>query len=69
LPKNWKLEKRRLDALQELIGERLDVEPIPQRLRRADDIIDPVPLEKVLKRITEIEASAKQAAHSTTLTI
>jgi len=61
--KKWKLEKRRVEALSEIIGERLDVEAMAQRPRRADDIIDTVLLEKVLKRTTEIGASAKQAAH------
>ncbi len=61
--KNWKLEKRRVEALSDIAAERFDVELMAQRPRRADDIIDTVLLEKVLKRITEIEAGAKQAAH------
>jgi hypothetical protein len=62
--KNWKLEKRRVEAISEITGERLDVEAMAQRPRSANDIIDTVLLEKVLKRIAEIEASAKQAVHS-----
>ena len=61
--KNWKLEKRRIEALSDIIGERLDVEAMAQRPRIADDIIDAVLLEKVLKRIAEIEESAKRAIH------
>ena len=61
--KNWKLEKRRIEALSDIIGERLDVEAMAQRPRSADDIIDAVLLEKVLKRIAEIEESAKRAIH------
>ncbi len=61
--KKWRLEKRRIKALSEITGKRLNVELMAQRPRTADDIIDAALLEKVLKRITEIEASAKQAAH------
>ncbi len=61
--KNWNLEKRRVEAISEITGERLDVEAMAQRPRSANDIIDTVLLEKVLKRIAEIEASAKQAVH------
>jgi glycosyltransferase A (GT-A) superfamily protein (DUF2064 family) len=61
--KKWRLEKRRLKALSKIIGERLAVELMAQRPRSADDIIDAALLEKALKRITEIEATAKQAAH------
>jgi hypothetical protein len=61
--KKWKLEKRRIKALLEIAEERLDVELMAQRPRRADDIIDTALLEKVLKCISEIEVSAKQAAH------
>jgi hypothetical protein len=62
--KKWKLEKRRIEALSEIIGERLLVEVMAQRPRRADDILDSALLEKVVKRITEIEESAKQAANT-----
>lgn len=61
--KKWKLEKRRIEALSEIVGERLLVEVMAQRPRRADDILDNALLEKVVKRITEIEEGAKQAAH------
>ena len=61
--KNWKLEKRRVEAISEIIGERLDVEAMALRSRSANDIIDAELLGKVLKLITEIEASAKQAVH------
>ena len=61
--KKWRLENRRIKALSEITGERLAVELMAQRPRSADDTIDAALLDKVLKRITEIEASAKQAAH------
>jgi hypothetical protein len=61
--KKWKLEKRRVEAISEITGERLGVEAMDQRPRTANDIIDTVLLEKVLKRITEIEASAKEAVY------
>jgi hypothetical protein len=61
--KNWKLEKRRIEALSEITRERLDVEAMAQRPQSVNDIIDTVLLEKVLKRIREIEANAKQAVH------
>jgi len=61
--KKWRLEKRRIKALSEIAGERLDVELMAQRPRRGNDIIDTALLEEVLECIREIEVSAQQAAH------
>jgi hypothetical protein len=58
----WKLHKHRAGTLSDITGERLHVEMMAQRLRSAADVLDTVLLEKVLQRLAEIEASAKQAS-------
>ncbi len=65
--KKWKLEKRRLEAISTITGERLYVELMAQRPRRTDDTIDSALLDKVLKRLMELEDSAKQATHANAL--
>lgn len=60
--KKWKLEKRRVETLGSIAGERVNVEAMAQRPRPADDILDTALLETVLKRLAEIEASARQAS-------
>lgn len=62
--KQWKLEGRRVKALSDIAGERLYVELMAQRPRRVDDAIDKELLDKVLKRLTELEESAKRAAQT-----
>ena len=54
-----KLEKHRIEALSSIGADRLFVELMAQRPRRADDIIDSQLLEKVLKALTTIEERAK----------
>lgn len=60
---NRKLEKKRVEAISQIIGERLHVELMAQRPRAGTDTLDNALLEKVLKRISEIEESAKHATH------
>src|SRR5216683_2796842 len=57
----WKLETSRLEALSAITGDRLRVELMAQRPRGADDALDSILLERVLKRLKEIEESARQA--------
>src|SRR5260370_4944821 len=68
MPKWWdkkrKLEKRRLEAISGIAGERLQVEVMAQRPRKSDDVLDNTLLEMVLERLTGIEESAKQATHA-----
>jgi hypothetical protein len=59
-----KLEKRRVEALSEIIGSRLRVEMMAQRPRRADDALNSALLESVLKKLREIEENAKQATNA-----
>ena len=59
--KTWKLEKRRVEALSSIAGDRLHVELMAQRPRKEGDKLDTVLLENVLRRFAEIEASAKAA--------
>jgi hypothetical protein len=61
--KCWKLEKRRVEAISEIVGERLNLEAMAQRPRSANDSIDIDLFEKVRKRIAEIEESAQKANH------
>jgi hypothetical protein len=65
--KKWKLEKRRIEAISTISGERLHVELMAQRPRRADDTLDNTLLDKVLKRLAELEDSAKQVTHTDAL--
>src|ERR1039458_1620700 len=60
--KTLELENRRIEALSAIIGERVSVEAMAQRPRSADDALDNVLLEIVLKRLAEIEAKAREAA-------
>jgi hypothetical protein len=57
------LEKRRIEALSMITRERVDVEAMAQRPRSAADVLDNALLETVLKRLAEIEARAREAAH------
>jgi hypothetical protein len=61
--KEQKLEKRRVEALSSITGERLAVEQMAQRPRRDDDPLDHTLLEKVLTNLTEIEGSARKATN------
>lgn len=61
--KKWRLEKRRVEALSEITGERLQIELMAQRPRAVGDVLDNVRLQNVLTRLTEIEETAKQAVH------
>ncbi|MGA3077436.1 MAG: hypothetical protein ABSG56_27600 [Bryobacteraceae bacterium] len=55
------LEERRVEALSAIGGERASVEAMAQRPRSGDDVLDVALLQTVLKRLDQIEASAKQA--------
>jgi hypothetical protein len=59
--RTWKLEKRRVEALSSIVGDRSHVESMAQRPRKDGDKLDTELLEMVLKRFAEIEASAKDA--------
>lgn len=59
--RTWKLEKRRVEALSSIVGDRLHVESMAQRPRKDGDKRDTDLLEIVLNRFAEIEASAKAA--------
>lgn len=59
--KTWKLEKRRVEVLSSIVGDRLRVELMAQRPRKEDDKLDTDLLETVLRRFEEIEVSAKAA--------
>ena len=61
------LEKRRIETLSSITGERVDVEAMAQRPRNATDTIDNALLERVLKRLAEIEAAARKRRALTTL--
>jgi hypothetical protein len=63
LHKKWRLEKRRIEALSDITGERLDVERMAQRPRTAGDPLDGTFLEDVLSRLRGIEDSAQRATH------
>jgi hypothetical protein len=65
--KDRKLEKRRVEALSTITGERLHVELMAQRPRGVDDPLDIALFEKLLKCLTDIEESARQATHLGTL--
>jgi hypothetical protein len=56
-----KLDKRRIEALSEIVGSRLHVELMAQRPRKADDGLNVALLETVTTKLKEIEGSAKQA--------
>ena len=58
-----KLEQRRVEALSDIGGERVKVDAMAQRPRSNDDVLDAALLQTVLKRLDELEASAKQASH------
>jgi hypothetical protein len=60
----WKLETSRMETLSSITGDQLRVELMAQRPRRADDVLDNILLETVLKRLKEIEESAKQATET-----
>ena len=67
--KKWKLEKRRMEALSFIEGERLAVERMAQRPRRADDTLDNALLDEVRKHLPEIQESAKERPAPRILTI
>jgi hypothetical protein len=54
-----KLEERRLEALSDIVGERVNVELTAQRPRSPTDTLDNALLQTVLTRLADIEASAK----------
>ncbi len=62
--KKWKLEKRRVEVLSNIRGEQINVEMMAQRPRRADDDPNNTLLAEVLRRLAEIEESAKIATHT-----
>jgi len=57
------LENRRTETLSTITGERVFVEAMAQRPRGADDPLNSMLLETVLKRLAEIEVKAREAAH------
>jgi len=59
--KAWKLEKRRIKTLSDITAERSYIERMAQRPRNAADILDGALFEMLLKRLTELEATAKRA--------
>jgi hypothetical protein len=59
--KTWKLEMRRVEALSSIAGDRLRVELMAQRPRKKDDKLNTDLLETVLRRLAEIEGSARAA--------
>jgi len=59
-----KLEDRRREAISDITGERLSVELIAQRPRRATDTLDNALLANVLERLKDIEESAKRATNT-----
>jgi hypothetical protein len=59
--KTWKLEKRRIEVLSSIVGDRLHVELMAQRPRKENDKVDAGLLKTVLSRFAEIEAGAKGA--------
>ena len=61
--KKWKLEKRRVEALSSIVGERLFVEVMVQRPRAPNDTLDAALLDKVLQQLTDIHAKAERAIH------
>lgn len=66
--KAWKLEKCRVEVLSSITGDRQRVELMAQRPRTEDDKLNIGLLETVLRRFTEIEASAKAATLEDELT-
>jgi hypothetical protein len=62
--KKWKLEKGRVEAISSIVGDRLHVELMAQRPRKSDDALNGALLDELLKRLREIEESAKNATHS-----
>lgn len=61
--KTCKLEKRRVETLSVIAGERVNVEAMAQRPRSAADALDESLLKTILKQLAEIEAKAKQASY------
>src|ERR1017187_1586655 len=61
--KKWKLEKRRIEALSSIVGERLFVELMAQRPRTPNDSLDTALFDKVLQQLTDIHAKAERAIH------
>lgn len=59
--KAWKLEKRRVEVLSSITGDRLRVELMAQRPRLANDPLSADLLNTVLQRFAEIATSAKAA--------
>jgi len=58
--KKWKLKKHRIETLSAIAGEWVNVEAMAQRPRTAEDILDNVLLETVLKRLEEMDVNARQ---------
>jgi hypothetical protein len=54
-----KFEERRLEAISDIVGERVNVELTAQRPRSPSDILDNALLQTVLTRLADIEANAK----------
>ncbi|HVM93881.1 MAG TPA: hypothetical protein VMT67_13755 [Terriglobales bacterium] len=61
--KQEKLEQRRIEALSEIVGSRLEVERMAQRPRRPDDSLNVALFQAVAKKLSEIEESAKKATN------
>ena len=61
--RNWKLEKRRIEALSSIVGERLFVELIVQRPRTPNDSLDAALLAKISLQLTDIHGKAERAIH------
>jgi hypothetical protein len=61
--RNWKLEKRRVEALSSIVGERLFVELMVQRPRTPNDSLDAALLAKISQQLTDIHAKAERAIH------
>jgi hypothetical protein len=62
--KKWKLEKRRVEALSFIEGERLAVELMVQRPRGANDTLNNAILDATRTRLAEIKEKAEKAVRT-----
>jgi hypothetical protein len=65
--KKWKLERRRVETLSAITGERVAVEAVAQRPRTADDVLDNALLETVLKHLAKLRRTPDKRASSAIL--
>jgi hypothetical protein len=62
--RKWKLEKRRVEALSFIEGEKLAVGRMAQRPRSTDDLLDNLTLDVVRDSLAEVENRAKNATRT-----